>query len=1092
MVETARWFDSVEEMVFFPDQEEEGESLPVISCASATDAVYLMMRETGRIGDLRVVSKKTGISVEDLLGLRGKLIFQDPVYFISGDKYNVYEGYEFVYSYLEGDIVLKLHEAEELEKRYPGCFGVNVKALKGLLPEGLSLSDIYTGFGATFIPNYIYEDFIENLLNIKVEVTYYKLLSEWDIIIPPEEKVKARYSKLNRTIYGTLYRGALEIMKMMFNGKPVIEFEENISGDGKRKVNRRKTTELQEKQKIILEEFQKYIVSLPSWDQQNLLQRYVNSLGSYNHLAWEVDWYQIPDLNPEIQIYDYHKKHIARCVFTKHNRVVCEPTGAGKTFEFIAIIHERKRLGLSSKILVVVKNGLLQSVADLHKKLFPEDEILLITPRKNFSKKEREQTLQEIVQHGDRYTCIYMAHSSFNLITMSDGYWVAQQERRVRTLTRKIAESTNRREKDHLSGERKKQSKKLQKLREEQREKDEQNGIHYEDLGIDLLIVDEVQYYKNIPVESKDITLTKKGSRKCIEMLEKVHNTPMSLFFTATPMTNSFSELHALMRYLMPEVLERKHLDSFDMWLNTYASRREYLEADFSGNRMEVRERFDRFHNLPGLMRMFGSVLCYYAPVEEETSLPAFHGYIDDEVPKGPKAKEYDKNLIQRADAILNGSVSSSEDNPLKLNVDSRLISVDPRLRGLPPDSPNFRKTHHCSENIMDVAHSYPGCCQLVFADVGVPKPEFNLYDELKNELVELGLPEEEIAFIHDAVTDTEREKLYRKANRGEIRVLIGSTEKLGVGVNVQQKLKAIHHLTVPWRPSDIEQRNGRLIRQGNEYGEVLIFRYFMKGSFDSYMWQMQERKAREINQLLTGVIGVKDMEDLDMAVLSAAEIKAHAMGNPMIKKRMEVANKLEAARILVRNQDRERKELRTFLKTSQKRIDALHLRSEQAALDHEWYQQKRDTIGREERRAFGEELLSALHENGYQTGERLFDCYQEFQVILPAMMAPKDPYVYLKGKEEAKYYLEMKTEKPSGCCQIMDHFLGGLQALSDQYAAQAEDLRVQQEQAQERLLHGNTGTAEVERLEKELNEIDKEMKELGGTENEHSGSNSI
>ena len=1080
-MEEMKWFDSVEELDFSPEPEEEKIQPLRIECASATDAIYRIMKETGRIGDLRIVSRRTGIPTEELLGLRGKLIFQDPLHFISTESYNVYEGYECVYQYLEGDIVLKLRDAEEMEKRYPGCFDVNVKALKGLLPEGISLEDIYTGFGAPFIPDYIYGDFIFSLLNIKVEVICYKLSSEWDIILPPEEKIKARYSKLNRTIYGTLSRGALEIMKMMLNGKPVIEYDETDGEEGKRRINRKKTIELQAKQKLILEKFQEYITSLPPWEQQNLLQRYVNSLGSFNNLAWDVDWYQIPDLNPEVQIYDYHKKHIARCVFTDCNRLICEPTGAGKTFEFIAIAHERKRMGVSEKILAVVKNGLLQSVADLHKRLFPKDEILVITPRKNFSKKERERTLQEIAEHGDRYACIYMAHSSFDLITMSEDYWVVQQENRIRTLDRRIRECTNRQEKEHLSGKRRKLTRKLQKLREDLEKRDKRQGWTYEDLGIDLLIVDEVQYYKNIPVESSNIALSRKGSRKCIEMLEKVHNTEMSLFFTATPMTNSFSELHALRRYLMPEVLERKHLDSFDMWLNTYASRREYLEADFTGNRMEVRERFDRFHNLPGLMRMFGSVLCYYAPSEEETSLPAFYGYIDVEVPKGPKAKEYDRELIRRADAVLNGSVSAAEDNPLKLNVDSRLISVDPRLRDLSADAPRFRKTHCCAEKIMEIARDYPGCCQLVFSDLGVPKPEFNLYDELKMELVNMGLSEKEIAFIHDAATDTEREKLYRKANRGEIRVLIGSTEKLGVGVNVQQKLKAIHHLTVPWRPSDIEQRNGRLIRQGNEYGEVLIFRYFMKGSFDSYMWQMQERKAREINQLLTGVIGVKDMEDLDMAVLSAAEIKAYAMGNPMIKRRMEVANKLEAARIQVRNQDRELKELRTYLNTSQERIDTLRLRSEQATQDHEWYQRKRDTIGREERRAFGEELLSALHENSYQTVERLFDCYQEFQVILPAMMAPEDPHVYLKGREGAKYHLEMKTDKPSGCCQIIDHFLGGLQTLSNQYAAQAEDLRVQQEQAQERLRQGNTGDGDVERLQKELKEIDETIMEQGG-----------
>lgn len=1071
-MEEFSWTDSMEELVFSERDERDEDTVHILNCTSAIDAINKYLNLYGKIGDLRTVSKHTGILLEDLLQLRGKMIFQDPMFFLDKpNTFNVYEGYVLRDEFLEGDTFVKLQAAKKLEKMIPGCFTDHVDALENLLPEETSLNDIYIGLGAPFIPADVIEDFVYKLLHLEVHIRYYETLSRWDLRLSDDDKEKAKNSKLNRVIYGTFSMDALNLIYHDLNGMEVNVYEPT-GMKGKQRHNHLLEQEARNKLQLIREKFQEFIDNLPEPDRESLMTSYIRSLGAYHSASWDTSWYQLLDISAEINIYDYHKNHIARCSMTDQNRLICEPAGSGKTYEIIGIAHDRKRVGRSNKTIIVVKNGLLEEITATHRKMYPGDRFLKVVPEKDFSPRNREETLREIAENGDQYVCIYLTHSSFDMIKISLGYKIEKQKRIIRELSKLILQSSDRREKDKYASERRKHKKILFNLMLE----NEYDGLCYDDLGVDLLIVDEAQYYKNVPVTSRHVEYLKTGSTKCIEMLDKVHSTKMTVFLTATPMTNSFTELHGLMQYLMPDVLKQHQLSSFDMWLNTYASAQQCIETDFTGTRLHIREKYDKFHNLSSMMQMFSSVLLYYAPSEEELHLPAFKGYIDVEIPKGPKAKEYEAEYALRADAITSGKVSPTKDNILKLNMDMHLGNLDPRCREKEPDAPEFRKTHHCDRKVKEVYDLYPECCQIVFCDIGVPKTSFNLYDEMKMELINLGIPEKEIAFVHDAVNNAARTKLFKQVNDGKIKILIGSTDKLGVGVNIQRKLKAIHHLSVPWRPSDIEQRNGRLIRNGNENEEVLIFRYFMVGTYDAYLWQMQERKARQINQLLSGVIGVREIEDLDMVVLSAAEIKALSIGNPLIKTRMETANELERAQMAQRAQIRERKELESFLKTAQNKIDNLHLRAEQAEQDYEWFISTREPLGKEERRAFGEELLGAIADNRYLERERQFDQYQGFDVLLPSMMSPDKPYIYLRGREGTKYYLEMQTDKPMGCSQRIDHFLNDLGAYSSSLLDQAEGLEYQKKQSEEHLKCAPNSQNEVMMLKEKLKQIDQQI----------------
>ncbi|MBO7217538.1 MAG: hypothetical protein J6V50_02435, partial [Clostridia bacterium] len=614
-------------------------------------------------------------------------------------------------------------------------------------------------------------------------------------------------------------------------------------------------------------------------------------------------------------------------------------------------------------------------------------------------------------------------------------------------------------------------------------EGEETDWLAFDKLGIETLVVDEAHNFKNIPLSTKAdniVGMHATGSVKCKEMAEKTKVVKKVIFATATPITNSLSDLFALQTYLQSEELKFRGIDAFDMWLNSFADKRTSFEVEPDGKRLRSITRFSKFHNLTELMMLFSTVCDFYYSDENNELLPKFDGYIKVCVEKCKAQTEYYNELSTRIDRVRSRKVTPTEDNLLKITVDGRSCAVHPQLVGdkykvLPGEESKITK---CAEKVIELYLEYPETCQLVFSDVGTPKSEFNVYDALKEELVKRGIRAAEIAYIHDATTEKARTRLFAAINSGKVRVVIGSTVKLGVGVNVQERLIAIHHLSVPWRPSDLTQRDGRLIRQGNTCEKVFIYCYVTTGTFDSYSWQLLETKQRFISNFLSATLASREADDVSDTVLNYAEIKALAVGNPLIKQRIETSNLLERVLSACRSRQNELTRLRVIVDSTPAKIKKLKLQLAVLKLDIKHYEKNRESVPKEERMAFGEELLYALSENSMQVSERYFEEYQGFKIYLPADMKAEEPYVIIRSANGGKYEVKMNTDKSLGCATRIDN---KLVCLSDDAAKAEESIAVcerQREVAIADIEKGNKYLDEVQEVRKLLADIDRILEE--------------
>lgn len=1081
---------SYEAVDLFELMTEEEEETPQQERIPADEALFSSLDAFGGV-NMEYVARRCGLSAAQTAQELAGAIFQNPEPFLEGEPYDAMKHWELSSRYLGGNVSRKLARARLAEERFPGLFQENVRRLEAILPPRVSFDEIHLAPGASWVPTEEVAEFIASLLKLRTppEVYFYKDLLTYKILASEE----AKSGVLNTITYGVRsedlgapkqYLTALEILEQTMNAKTIKVFDYVpkrglFSIEYEPVLNRSKTVEAQTKQRALLDAFRDF-VSSDAARAARFEQYYNDSLVGYTYSRYDGSFLKLKDLNPEVRLYPHQRDAVARVLLSGSNLLLAHDVGTGKTYEMIVSVHELYRMGISKKNMIVVPNNVLKAMADTHKYLYPEDRILTVFP-KDFTPKKRDGVLNSI-RTGD-YTAVYMAYSGFDLVVMSKEYYVEKMSREIRALEAAIYNCAVPHEKAKLTSRKEALSKKRsQYVLEEER----CPYLTFDKLGIQTLVVDEAHNYKNIPIATRADGIVGMGgtSKKCREMLEKAHFVERLIFATGTPLTNSLADLFTFQTYLQPQTLEYHNLHTFDAWINTFGQRETTVECDVDSNSRSLRAmtRFTSFHNLGELMSLFCQVCDFHHTGKDGEGLPAFLGHEDVCVPKSRAQKNYVDSLSERTERIRTRQVKRTEDNLLKVTTDGRLAALDIRLTAPEDYRPwdGKSKTEVCADKVRELYLAHPDSVQIVFSDIGTPKEGFNVYDELKTALVRRGIPEGEVAFVHDATTEAARGELFAAMNRGTLRVVIGSTQKLGVGVNVQERLVALHHLSVPWRPADMVQREGRILRKGNTCPRIYMLRYVTEGSFDAYSWQLLENKQRFISSFLSGTSAARDMEDVADTVLSYAEVKALAIGNPLIKERVEVANLLERTKIACRSRQREISQLQSVVASLPEQMGRLKKLREAALRDHAYYKEKKEALPKEERLGFGEELLEALRDNAEKDSERLFCEFQGFLVMLPARMKAEDPHVFLVSPSGGRYDCSIAMEKKTalGCVMGVEYLLEHLGERADKLGARREELERQLSLAQADLRRENPYTEQVEAIAARLEEIDRRLED--------------
>lgn len=867
---------------------------PVASCDTAADALAVSLSEKAKV-DLQYMGKLTGKTEEQLTEDLAGIIFFNPSS----------EQYETADEYLSGDVRWKLRLLKEIDNPK---YAANMEALEKVQPNDLTASEIDVRLGATWIPPEDIQRFVIELLkpayyaSSKIKVHYSQLTAQWRI-----SSKTGDYGNVTANVtYGTKRINAYKIIEETLNLKDVRIFDtvyDESSGE-KRVLNRNETVLAQQKQQLINDAFRDWIWKDPD-RRDRLTTLYNTKFNSIRPREYDGSHIRFVGMNPEITLRPHQVNAVARVIYGG-NTLLAHVVGAGKTFTMAASAMESKRLGLCQKSLFVVPNHLTEQWAAEFLQLYPSANILVAT-KKDFETRNRKKFCSRIAT-GD-YDVVIIGHSQFEKIPMSlerqrailqtqldeiiDGISEAKRENAERFTIKQMEKS------------RRSIKLKLDKLNDQTRKDD---VVTFEELGVDRLFVDEAHSFKNLFLYTKmrnvaglSQTEALKSSdlfMKCRYMDELTGNRGI-VFATGTPISNSMTEMYTMQRYLQYDALCSHGLQHFDAWASTFGETITAMELAPEGTGYRAKTRFARFYNLPELISMFKQV----ADVQtaDMLKLPVPEAEYHNEVIKPSKfQKDMVASFSERAEKVRNGMVDATVDNMLKITNDGRKLALDQRLTDdLLPDDPES-KVNLCLDNIHRIweSSSEQKSTQLVFCDLSTPHGDgkFNVYDDLKAKLVRMGVPETEIAFIHDAKTEAQKAALFTNVRSGNVRILLGSTAKMGAGTNVQKRLIAEHHLDIPWRPSDIEQREGRILRQGNENSKVDIFRYVTENTFDSYMWQTIESKQKFISQIMTSKSPVRSCEDVDETALSYAEIKALATGNPYIREKMDL--EIEVSRL--------------------------------------------------------------------------------------------------------------------------------------------------------------------------------------------------
>ena len=821
----------------------------------------------------------------DLAGI----IFKDPE---SGD--DPLAGWQTADEYLSGRVREKLKTARRAAERDP-AYAINVEALEKVQPKDLTAGEICVRLGTTWIPEDVIEDFTFELLGTpwqyqrRIHIRYSKVTGEWNV----SEKSIDRSNIRSYNTYGTGRINAYKIIEDTLNLRDVRIFDtvQDVDGREQRVLNKKETAIAQDKQDLIKQKFQEWIWAEPN-RRERLCRIYNDKFNAIRPREYDGSHIVFAGMNPEKKLRPHQRNAVARAIYGG-NALFGHVVGAGKTYEMIATAMEAKRLGLSNKSLFVVPNNIIGDFASDFLELYPSANILMAT-KKDFEKQNRKKFCARIAT-GD-YDGIIIGHSQFEKIPLSTERQQAMIKKQIAEVVAGIA-AAKRQEGSRFTVKQMEKSKKsleakLKKLNDQSRKDD---VVTFEELGVDRLFIDEADMFKNLYPYTKmrnvgGISQTEalKASdlyMKC-RYLDELTGNKGVVFATGTPVSNSMAEMYTMQRYLQYDTLERLELTHFDSWAAQFGETVTSMELKPEGKGFQQKTRFANFYNLPELMSVFKEVADIQTA--DMLNLPVPKANYETVVCKPSEMqKDMVSSLADRADAVRSGAVDPSVDNMLLITNDGRKLALDQRL--LNPMLPDFEgsKVNVCAGNIYRIWEDTKEqrLTQLVFCDLSTPKNDgtFSVYNDLRDKLIARGIPAEEIAFVHDASNETQKKELFAKVRRGKIRVLLGSTFKMGAGTNVQDKLIALHDLDCPWRPRDLEQRSGRIIRQGNQNPEVQIYRYVTEGTFDSYLYQMVENKQRFISQVFTSKSPARVMQEIDDAVLSYNEIKALATGNPLI-----------------------------------------------------------------------------------------------------------------------------------------------------------------------------------------------------------------
>ena len=877
---------------------------PVTSVDTASEALAVSIGEKAKV-DIPYMMELTGKTEEEVTEELTGVIFKNPL----TDKWEPSD------EYLSGNVREKLNIAKQFAENHPE-YMVNVQALERVQPKDLDASEIEARLGATWIsPDYITEFMAETFhtprqhINYeRIKVQYAEVTGQWNV---KGKNVDSSNNPLSTATYGTQRANAYRLLEDALNLRDTKIYDTIHDADGEHRVlNRKETTLAQQKQELIREEFKEWIFKDMS-RRETLCKIYNERFNSIRPREYDGSHIQFVGMNPEIKLMEHQKNAVAHILYG-NNTLLAHCVGAGKTFQMIAAGMESKRLGLAQKSLYVVPNHLLEQWGSDFLRLYPGANILVAT-KKDFEPANRKRFCSRIAT-GD-YDAVIIGHSQFEKIPLSRERQISLLEDQIADITYSIEAAKEEAGQQYTIKQMEKTKKtlkaKLEKLNDQTRKDD---VVTFEQLGVDRLFVDESHFYKNLFLYTKMRNvagISQTDAQKSSDMfmkcryMDEITGGKGITFATGTPVSNSMTELYTIMRYLQYDTLMNMGMGHFDSWAATFGETVTAIELSPEGTGYRAKTRFARFFNLPELISIFKEAADIQTADMLNLPVPEAE-YINEVLKPSEEQKEMVEAFSERAEQVRGGAVDPRVDNMLKITNDGRKCALDQRLlNDMLPDA-GESKVNACVENAFQVWEDGKDtqATQLIFCDLSTPKNDgtFNVYDDVRNKLVERGIPKEEIAFIHEYNTEVRKAELFAKVRAGQVRILMGSTPKLGAGTNVQDRLLALHHLDCPWKPSDLEQQEGRILRQGNQNDKVKIFRYVTENTFDSYMWQILDNKQKFISQIMTSKSPVRACEDVDDTALSYAEIKALATGNEYIKEKMDLDVQVSKLKLLKAN----------------------------------------------------------------------------------------------------------------------------------------------------------------------------------------------
>ena len=970
----------------------------------------------------------------------------------------------------------------ELYRRAKQVREVKEEAIKTLPKERaqhvIPYTDIEVSLGAPWIDKSVITDFILEVFKpryIGFVVEHEQVTGNW--LIANKNAAASSMPARLASKYGLERYNALCILEATLNLREIKLF------DDKTKFNEKDTIAAIEKQRLIKQAFREWI-----WQDEDrrwqVEEAYNRLFEQYGAPSFDGSGLSFPEMSPECSLFPYQKDAVKR-ILEQPDTLLAFDVGAGKTFIMIAAAMKLRQEGLSRRNMFVVPNNIVGQWESIFVSMYPKAKVLAIEP-KSFKPEIRQKTLRQI-RDGD-YDGVIIAYSCFEQIPLAVKTVMNEMQQRLSRLEEAVSELPNSPYGWNLSPVLNKEKEHIKKMALELVESIghvTNNEVLFDDLEITGLFLDEAHNYKNLPIRTKMKNLSGinvKGSKKCLDMLQKIRcvqaNGRGAVLATGTPLCNSISDVFTLQTYLQYEDLVRTNLDAFDNWVRTFAEPEQLFEIDVTASHYRMVRKFSRFFNLPELSRMFSQIAAFYA-IDDTENLPELDGYSDTVIETYPELTGYMRELAERAEKIRSKDVHPSKDNMLKVSTDGRKAALDLKLVLRTQPEGESSKIVRCVGNAMDIYKRHPESTQLIFCDYSTPKGEaFSVYKELKERLCAEGVNPREIAFIHSYGTELRKLELYGKFNRGEVRFIIGSTFKLGIGANVQTKLKAIHHLDVPWRPADMVQREGRILRRGNENESVFIYRYIAEGSFDAYSWQILERKQRFISQFLTGSAYQRSASDLEDNVLTYAEVKALALADPIMKELAEKENELRNLRILNNEQIHSRRAREEELKDLEEKLPEIRRHVECTRANAEYSAE----LTEEQYKSAYESLLSSPEWERFSTihtPEEPIDILG-FTVSMPDMQDEKKPWAFLE-RLGSRYKL-MIGDSVSGNARRVINLIKRMETLADEASEEYEKSMHRRDELKEFM---NTDTsayrekiriceAEIERMQAEIRSSDR------------------